>query len=64
MRVGKPVEVSRDGGVLHPEVVGRARNKKRLRYAVWAAVPLAWFVGKAMKRESGETSRPEDKSGA
>ena len=68
MRIGKPVEVSRDGGVLHPEVVGRSRNQKRLRYAVWAAVPLAWFLGKAIKHEAGATppaaTKEKDKPGA
>ena len=66
MRVGKPVEVSHESGVLHPEVVGRSRSKKRLRYAVWAAVPLAWFLGKAMKSGSGGNSAPppNEKPGA
>jgi DNA-directed RNA polymerase subunit RPC12/RpoP len=42
MRVGKRLESSHDGGVLHPDM---PRPSRKLKYALWASVPLAFLAG-------------------
>ena len=55
MRVGRPLESSQDGGVLHPNMP-KPRSRK-LKYALWASVPLALLIGSALKNKKagGET---------
>ena len=55
MRVGRPLESSQDGGVLHPNMP-KPRSRK-LKYALWASVPLALLIGGALKNKKagGET---------
>jgi len=47
MRIGKPRAVARDSGVLQPELP-KPRSKK-LKYALWASLPVAVLVGSALK---------------
>jgi hypothetical protein len=48
MRVGKPIASSSTSGVLN---TGAPKANRKLRYAAIASVvPLAWFVGKSLKR--------------
>ena len=50
MRVGKPVAASPTAGVLPP---GMPSNHRKIRYAaLMSIIPLAWFVGKSVKRTS------------
>ena len=54
MRVGKPIASSQDSGVLHPNMPQpRGRG---LKYAFWASLPLAVFLGAVLKNK-----RPEEK---
>ena len=46
MRIGKPIEGSLDGGVLHPAMPKRGR---KLKYALWASVPAAVLLGTVLK---------------
>jgi DNA-directed RNA polymerase subunit RPC12/RpoP len=50
MRIGKPIPLSREGGVLHPEVV-RKRARKKLGFALLASLPVAVLVGSALKKK-------------
>jgi len=57
MRIGKPLENSHPGGVLHPEVV-RTPSHKKLGFALLASLPLVMVIGsvlKGKKSASGET---------
>jgi len=56
MRVGKPLEDSHDGGVLHPGMP-KARSQK-LKYALWASLPLAVFLGTVLKSKKAENPPP------
>jgi hypothetical protein len=50
MRVGKPVPVSPTAGVLPP---GMPTANKKIRYAALASIiPLAWLIGKSIKKSS------------
>jgi DNA-directed RNA polymerase subunit RPC12/RpoP len=46
MRVGKPLESSREAGVLRPDM---PRPDRKLKYALWASLPLAFFAGAFLK---------------
>src|ERR1043166_6064560 len=48
MRIGKPLEQSSDMGVLHPHMP--APKNKKLKYALWASVPLAVVAGVFLKK--------------
>jgi hypothetical protein len=48
MRIGKAIESSPDGGVLHPEVV-RTPNHKKIGFALLASLPLVMLIGSALK---------------
>ena len=48
MRIGGPLESSHESGVLHPDMP-RARTPK-LKYALWASVPLAFLLGAVIKK--------------
>ena len=57
MRVGRPLESSHDGGVLPPNMPkGRSR---KLKYALWASVPLAVLIGSVPKKETRRKPRPD-----
>ena len=58
MKIGKPVESSRDRGVLHPEMP-KPRNGK-MKYALWASVPLALFGAAVLKggKSRGKPASP------
>jgi DNA-directed RNA polymerase subunit RPC12/RpoP len=63
MRIGKALDAGHNGGVLHPEPPPLPPAKK-LRYAMWASVPLAVAAGVALafrKREPGEGPRPDSR---
>jgi DNA-directed RNA polymerase subunit RPC12/RpoP len=48
MRIGKPIEPSPVEGVLHPERPV-ARRHKKLKFALWASLPIALLIGSALK---------------
>lgn len=62
MRIGKPLESSHNGGVLHPDMP-KPRGHK-LKYALWASVPLAFLVGTVLKgkKPAAEPKEPDDKN--
>src|SRR6266516_3954107 len=47
MRIGKPIDGLHDASVVPPSIP--MPRKKKLKYALWAAVPLAVAVGVALK---------------
>ena len=47
MRIGKPIDRSHDASVVPPN--SPMPRKKKLKYALWAAVPVAVAVGVALK---------------
>ena len=57
MKIGKPVDVSPDAGVLHPEMP-KPRSDK-VKYALWASVPLALF-GAAVLKGGKNRHKPEE----
>ena len=57
MRIGKPIDHSHDASVL-PATTPRPARKK-LKYALWASVPLAVLVGVALKKP-GKKEPPKD----
>lgn len=59
MRMGKPLPKSHPEGVLHPEPL--MEPAKKLRYALWASIPLAIFAGLAMR--GGKTPASEVRKG-
>lgn len=56
MRVGRPLEGSHDGGVLPPNMP-KPRSRK-IKYALWASVPLAVLIGTALKKETRRKPPP------
>lgn len=56
MRVGHAIESSHDAGIVPPKLP--AARKTKLKYALWASVPLAVFIGSVMKPKK---SKPADK---
>ena len=56
MRVGKPLESSHTEGVLHP---GMPQPNRKLKYALWATVPLAFLAGLFLR--SGKQTEPPPK---
>ena len=59
MRIGKPLENSLDGGVLHP-----SNNKapgKGWKLALWASVPLAVLAGSLMKSRKPKKAPPDQR---
>ena len=56
MRVGKPIDRSNDASVMPPDT--SMPRKKKLKYALWAAVPVAVAVGVAFKTK--KSKRPGD----
>ena len=60
MRVGKPLESSHEGGVLPPGLAQPPGQK--IRYALWASVPLALLIGTVLKtKKPGDSPRkPEE----
>jgi len=48
MKIGKPIEHSPDSGVISPDMP-KGRDQK-MKYALWASVPLAFFAGALLKR--------------
>jgi DNA-directed RNA polymerase subunit RPC12/RpoP len=57
MRVGRPLESSRDVGVLHPNMPAPDR---KLKYALWASLPLAFLAG-AFLRNNRKPKNSGDK---
>lgn len=55
MRIGKPIATSGHAGVLHPEPP-RPGNHKKLKFALWASLPVAVLIGSALKPKK----RPPD----
>jgi hypothetical protein len=56
MRIGKPLASSPTTGVLDPNAKG---NHKKLKYALWASVPLAVVAGLFLKKPSKKTPENE-----
>ncbi len=56
MRIGKPIESSREGGVLPPNGDGAAA--KGWKVALWASVPLALIAGSLMKGRKPKKESP------
>jgi hypothetical protein len=58
MRVGRPIAVTRDTGVLHPEMP--KPRSSRLKYAFLASVPLGILIGTAFgSKRSARARMPE-----
>lgn len=56
MRIGKPIPPSPALGVLDSDA---PKPGKKLRYAAFAsALPIAWLIGKALRRQGQDQSRP------
>jgi hypothetical protein len=64
MRIGKPIDRSHDASVVPPN--SPMPRKKKLKYALWAAVPVAVAVGVVLKtkksKPSGDAGTPEEPS--
>ncbi|HWB97182.1 MAG TPA: hypothetical protein VG672_10780, partial [Bryobacteraceae bacterium] len=62
MRIGKPIESTHNRGVLPPAMP--MPRKQKVKYALWATVPLAMVVGglAKKKRSSGDTAKAAPKS--
>jgi len=58
MRIGRPLESSREHGVLPPDKP-RPRARK-LKFALWASLPLAVFLGSALKNKRPQNGTPKD----
>ena len=64
MRIGKPIDRSHDASVVPPD--SPMPRKKKLKYALWAAVPVAVAVGVVLKAKKskppGDSGIPEEPS--
>ncbi len=64
MRIGKPIDRSHGASVVPPD--SPMPRKKKLKYALWAAVPVAVVVGVALKakraKPAGDSGIPEEPS--
>ncbi len=58
MRIGKPIDRSHGASVVPPD--SPMPRKKKLKYALWATVPVAVAVGVALKAKK---SKPPGNSG-
>ncbi len=54
MRIGKALDRAHESSVLRPE----PRNKRKLKYALWASLPLALLVGSALKSRKPAAPAP------
>ncbi len=60
MQMGKPIEKSHTDSVLPPEPP-RAQAHKKLKFALWASVPLALVIGSALKPKKRPPEKPREK---
>lgn len=58
MRIGKPIDRSHVSGVVPPGLP--APRKAKVKYALWAAVPLAVMIGAALKPRSRAKTHPDE----
>jgi hypothetical protein len=56
MRIGKPIDRSHDASVVPPDIP--LPRKKKLKYALWAAVPVAVAFGVALNKKSKRDGNP------
>ena len=63
MKIGKPLDTSRGGAVLHPAVV-RPRAAKKVGFALLASLPLAMFIGSALRHKKHGREESAEKSGS
>ena len=55
MRIGKPVAASPTNGVLPPDM---STSHRKVRYAaLLSIIPLAWFIGKSVKKPSANNQQ-------
>ncbi|HWB83533.1 MAG TPA: hypothetical protein VG675_05305 [Bryobacteraceae bacterium] len=57
MQIGRPIETSSDAGVLRPS--SPPPRKSKMKYALWASVPLAFLVGSSLKSPSKQRKNAE-----
>ena len=57
MRVGRPLDSSHDGGVLHPDM---PQSNRKLKYALWASVPLAVIAGAILRNSKKPPPKKND----
>ncbi len=57
MRIGKPLDSSLESGVLSPDMPRRADHK--LKFALWASIPLAVLIGTTLKGKRPAAKKPE-----
>jgi DNA-directed RNA polymerase subunit RPC12/RpoP len=58
MRIGRPLENSLEHGVLPPDMPQpRAR---KVKFALWASLPLAIFLGSVLKSKKPRNGPPQD----
>ena len=58
MRIGRPLESSQEYGVLAPDMP-QPRDRK-VKFALWASLPLAVFLGSALKNKRRPNGAPKD----
>ena len=59
MKIGKPLAHSADSGVLYPDMPPPRDDK--VKAALWASLPLAFFVGALVKgRSQKKPDNPDD----
>ncbi len=61
MRIGKPIEASHAESIVPPELPGG--HTKKLKYALWASLPLAVFAGALLKSKRPATEAERAKGG-
>ena len=60
MRIGKAIEPSPVEGLLHPDPA-RTPHHKKLKFALWASLPLALAIGSALKPKKQPPGAAHDK---
>ena len=58
MRIGKPLESSDESGVLSPDMPKPGNPK--LKFALWASIPLAVLLGTALKGKRPAAGKPPE----
>ena len=60
MRIGKPLPASHATGVLPPDM---PKSKRKLKYALWASLPLALLAGSLLRNNRKPGGGPPKREG-
>ena len=60
MRIGKPLPASHATGVLPPDM---PKSKRKLKYALWASLPLALLAGSLLRNTRKPGGGPPKREG-